>query len=87
MPIPDVPIEHGLVVRLRIPFGRAKDIRILLNGHSLSNSETEGYLIWVDRGYTFVQVNIPPARTKAQDLFIITCEYDPAERRSQGLAW
>ena len=36
----------------------------------------------IARGYTHVQINIPPQRTKVEDLFVVTCEYDPQEHRS-----
>ena len=58
---------------------RLTDLRI--NGHPVPPSELDGYLMWVARGNTYVQINIPPARLKSDDLFIVTCEYDPGEKR------
>ena len=82
-----VPIEHGLSLRLRIPFCKARPTDLRLNGHPIGVSETDGYLTWVARGYTYAQISIPPKRSRAEDLFIVTCQYDPGEKRTQGLGW
>ena len=58
------------------------DVR--LNGHELDNSPTDGFISWRARGYVYVQANIPPTLSANQDLFIVTVEYDPCERRRQG---
>ncbi len=81
------PIEHGLSLRLRIPFVKAKLIEVRLNGHPIQPSESDGYLMWVARGFTYMQVNIPPEKSKAQDLFVITWQFDPGEKRVQGEGW
>lgn len=81
------PIEHGLSLRLRIPYSRAKLKDLRLNGHPISPSEIDGYVTWIARGYTYVQINIPPQRLKSDDLFIVTCEYDPREKREHWHGW
>jgi hypothetical protein len=77
-------IEHGLAVRLRVPYARAqlKDLR--LNGRPLAASETDGFLQWSGEGFTHLQINIPPAISKTQEFFLLTCAYDPGETRSRG---
>jgi hypothetical protein len=80
-PEDDEPIQHGLSIRLRIQFERARIEKLLLNGRRMEKSETDGYLHWVARGWTYFQINIPPERLKKDELFLITCEYDPGEKR------
>ncbi len=81
------PIVHGLGLRLRIPYSKARIRDLRLNGRPVSASESDGYLTWVARGFTYVQLNIPPERCLEEDLFVITCAYDPGEQRSFGLGW
>lgn len=83
----EAPIEHGAGLRLRIPYPKARITDLRLNGRPVSISESDGYLTWVARGFTYVQLNIPPERCLKEDLFVITCAYDPGERRSFGLGW
>ena len=63
---PHTPIENGLAVRLRVPYPQAqlKDLR--LNGHTLLDSDTDGYAQWSGEGFTHLQVNIPPAVARAR---------------------
>ncbi|MBI4025502.1 MAG: hypothetical protein HY360_11015 [Verrucomicrobia bacterium] len=75
------PIQHGLSMRLRLPFRNAKITELRLNGHPLGESAMDGYVCYRARGYTYVQVNYPPSRTKTEDIFIVTCSYDPMETR------
>lgn len=76
------PIQHGLCFRLRIPFPKAQKFDIWMNGQPLSRSEINGYITWVGRGFLNVQINIPPESSRTNDFYVITCEYDPGERRS-----
>jgi len=78
------PIEHGLALRVRIPYPEARLLDLRLNGHPVPSSETDGYLTWRAKGFVYVQVNVPPRRTRTEDLFIVTCRYDPGERRVEG---
>lgn len=81
------PIENGLSLRLRIPYPKARISEVRVNGHLAPVSPREGYLSWVARGFTYVQVNIPPERSRKEDLFVVTCLYDPGEERVFGLGW
>lgn len=77
-------IQHGIGFRLRIPYRAPKLLDVSVNGHSLVESATDGYQAWYADGYTQLQVNVPPEKTKNTDLFIVTCAYDGNERRSYG---
>lgn len=81
------PIEHGLALRLRIPFPKARALDVWMNDRPLERSETGGYATWVARGFTYVQVNIPPERSRREDFFVVTLRYDPGETRTHGLGW
>jgi len=81
------PIEHGLALRLRIPFVGSQIVSLLLNGAPVQESEADGYVTWAARGFRYVQINIPPARTQTEDLFVVTCEYDPGETRTHWQRW
>jgi hypothetical protein len=78
------PIEHGLALRLRVPYAKARIKGLHLNGHPVAPSPRDGYTLWRDQGFTCLQINIPPTRSRTEDLFVITCEYDPGVKRSQG---
>jgi len=70
------PVEHGMSLRLRIFFDKARITDLRVNGRPVAPSETDGFLQWVARGITYVQINIPPERSQAEDLFVVTCEYE-----------
>ncbi len=83
----DAPVENGLALRLRIPYPKARIKSLHMNGHPVAPSETDGSLTWVARGFTYVQVNVPPERSRTNDLFVVSCTYDPGEKRTQGAGW
>ena len=85
--LPASPIGHGLALRLRLPFAKARNIDLWLNDKPLQPSETDGYLHWVDRGFTYLQINIPPERSRHEDFFVATLCYDPGETRTHGRSW
>ena len=78
------PIEHGLAFRLRIPFPKAVGLEVWMNGEKLEPSDIDGYLMWKARGFANVQINIPPERSRSEDLFVVTCRYDPGVHRRHG---
>lgn len=80
-------IEHGLSLRLRLPYPKARISDLRVNGHPVANSPRDGFLSWVARGFTYIQVNIPPERSRTEELFVVTCRYDPGEERVFGLGW
>jgi hypothetical protein len=55
-----------------------------VNGHALSVSATDGYEAWYAEGYTQVQVNVPPEKTRVMDLYVVTCAYNGNEPRTYG---
>ena len=81
------PIEHGLALRLRVPFPKARRLDLRLNGRAVPKSEVDGYVSWVARGFTHVQINLPPERVKKEHLFLVTLQFDPGEWRTQGAGW
>ncbi len=78
------PIQHGIGFRLRIPYRSPELLDVAVNGHTLPQSATDGYEAWYADGYTQVQINLPPAKTRAMDLYVVTCAYKPNEQRSYG---
>lgn len=80
----ETPIEHGIAFQLRIPYQNPDLVDIRLNGHVLQKSATDGYVTWYGDGFTHVQINVPPEKSKTNELYIITCLYHPQEKRSYG---
>jgi hypothetical protein len=81
-PVPEKwqPIEHGLVIRLLIPYDDAEVSEIRLDGHLIQSSDTDGYQVRRRPG-TIVEVAIPPE--KVGPLHAVTCFYDsPTPRRA-----
>jgi hypothetical protein len=81
------PIEHGVCLRLRLAYEKAVISDLRLNGRPVADSPTDGFVTWIARGCTFIQINIPPERLLEDDLFVITCDYDPGEKRGRWDSW
>ena len=81
----DLP-QNGIAFRLRIPFVKARLMDVRVNGYPIDESAEDGYTTWRARGFTFVQFNVPPAKTRRQGLFIVSCHYDPGETRPLWLS-
>ena len=81
------PIEHGLCLRLRLPYPHARITDLRLNGRPLAPSETHGFVTWEARACTYIQIAIPPDQLRQDDLFLVTCAYDPRERRTHWDTW
>jgi len=79
-------IRHGLCLRLRLFFPAARIEELLVNGRPVPASERDGFTTWQARGMTFVQIAIPPERSAAEDLFVVTCRYDPGVSRARWSA-
>ncbi|MFH1919145.1 MAG: M14 family zinc carboxypeptidase [Planctomycetota bacterium] len=77
-------IEHGMGLRLRIPYRQPKLVDLRLNGHLLEKSPTDGYETWFGNGFTQVEIHVPPEKTKSLGLFIVTCAYASDVKRSYG---
>lgn len=78
------PIRHGIGFRFRVPYRSPKLLDVAVNGHTLAESATDGYQAWYADGYTQVQINLPPEKTKTMDLYVATCAYNGNEKRSYG---
>ena len=81
------PILHGLSLRLRIPYPKARITDLRVNGRPVPVSPENGHSTWVARGFTYIQINIPPERSQKEEFFVVTCLYDPGEERVFGLGW
>ena len=80
----DRPLDAAFAFRLRIPYRNPKLLDLRLNGRVLQPGATDGYQRWYGDGFTQVQVNIPPEKTRGADLFVVTCAYKPDVQRSYG---
>ena len=81
------PIEYGLSLRLRIPYPKVRITDLRVNGERVPVSPENGHVSWVARAFTYVQINIPPERSREEDFFVVTCLYEPGEKRVFGLGW
>ncbi len=80
----DAKFENGVGFRLRLPYRAATKLEVRLNGLALPVSATDGYESWSADGFTQVQVNVPPAKSIATELYFITIAYEPEEVRTTG---
>jgi len=78
------PIQNGIGFRLRLPYQRPTIAAVKLNGRSLENDPLDGYQSWRANGFTQVQINVPPEKANQQDLYLVTCEYQPEVKRRIG---
>lgn len=81
------PIENGLCVRLRLPYSKARILDLRVNGQPVPASATDGFVEWSARGCRLIQINFPRARLRTDDLFLVTCRYDPGEKREHWDTW
>jgi len=77
-------IEHGIGLRLRIPYRKPELIDVRLNGRLLRESSTDGYQSWFANGFTQLQINVPPAQSRTTELLVVTCAYVPDVKRTYG---
>lgn len=80
----DVKFENGVGFRLRLPYRAATSLDVRLNGIALPLSAVDGYEKWSADGFTQIQVNVPPAKAIATELYFITIAYEPEEVRTTG---
>lgn len=78
------PLEHGLALRLRIPYRKPELVDLRLNGHLLQERPTGGYQVWWADGYTQVQIDVPPEKVPRHELLLVTCAYAPDVQRNYG---
>lgn len=75
------PVEHGIVLRLLVPYGDATITEVRLDGHLIAESDTHGYHLTRGPG-VIVEIAIPPG--KVRDFHIVSCRYDTPTRRRAG---
>lgn len=80
-------LKQGASIKLRLPYPKATITELKLNGEPITESETDGFVSWVARGCRYIQVNLPPERLAAEDLFVVTCAYAPGEEREHWDTW
>lgn len=78
------PIQHGLGLRVRLPYRAPSNLVVQLNGETLAESATDGFESWFADGFTQVQVHVPPAKAARTELYFVTIAYEPDERRTTG---
>lgn len=78
------PLQHGLALRLRIPYRKPEIIDLRLNGQRLDPDTDGGYHSWYADGYTQVQIELTPPRMRDLDLAVVTCAYRPDVSRTTG---
>jgi hypothetical protein len=73
---------HGLALRLRLfaPAATVQELR--LNG-TLIQLPDPRVCIWQDRGMTYVELDIPEARSVDHEFLLVTCIYDPGPRPAE----
>lgn len=76
------PIEHGIVLRLLIPYADARITEVTLDGRPIRESDDDaGYHLRRGPG-TIIEVAIPPGRV--HDFHIVSCSYDTDTVRRAG---
>ena len=70
-----------------LPYNQARILELHVNGHPVPASASDGFVEWSARGCRFIQINLPPARLQTDDLFLVTCRYDPCEKREHWDTW
>jgi len=77
-------VQNGIGFRLRIPYIAPEILDVSINGHSLRESATDGYQAFLADGYTQLQVNIPPEKSRGMDIYVVTVAYDGRQDREYG---
>jgi hypothetical protein len=85
--VDSAPVEHGASIQLRLPYPNAKIKDPRLNGNPIAVSEVDGYATWTARSSTYIQVNLSPESMSKEDLFIVTCDYEPGAARGHWDTW
>ena len=75
------PIEHGIVVRILVPYADATITEVRRDGHLLNASSTDGYHITQGPGVV-IEIAIPPDQVR--DFHIVSCKYDTPTQRRPG---
>lgn len=81
-PSGESPILHGCTLRVRIPYRDVKLGQVHLNGRELAESATDGWISWVQRNATYVQISIPPGADPG--VAVVTIPFTPRTIRAQG---
>ena len=77
-------IENGLALLFSLPYRSPEILDIRLNGFSLKEDKSSGFEKWFLDGLTYIKINVPPEIASKQNVFIVTCAYNPKETRTMG---
>ncbi len=83
-PAEDRGLEHGLAFLLRLSYAKPELLDLRLNGHLIKESAADGFQTWFADGFTNVQINVPPEKTRGADVFVVSCAYRPDVQRTYG---
>ncbi len=70
-------LDGGLALTLQLPTTKNDILHLALNGRELKESPTDGYQSWVEDGFMVVRVNVPKERAVAENIWIVTCAWNP----------
>ena len=77
--------EHGLIVRMGLPFSDAKPQKIILNDRILDQDERDGYTLTACENWVYVDINIPAE--KITPVMIAAVTYDCTEPQKGIIAY
>jgi hypothetical protein len=77
-------LNEGLSLLYRISYPQPEILDLRLNGKELKPDSKDGYQKWYEDGFTFLKINIPPARSKQENVFLLSGAFKPKEKRTYG---
>ena len=79
--VSDEPVKYGMSMRLWVQYKDAEIIEACIDGHKVSQSEVDGYMVRRGPG-TIVQFNIPPG--KVREVHFVSVAYKVGTVHKQG---
>ena len=68
-------IDHGMTVRLGMPFADAKVTSVLYNGRELQEDPADGYTLTKCGSWLFADLHIPPEKVAEIAIAAVTYEH------------
>lgn len=80
------PLQHGLAIEIPVFYRAPKLLDVRLNGRPLPQDAARGYQVWYSawEGYTLLRVNVSPEMLRQEEIFVVTCVYNPDKQRVYG---
>jgi len=69
--------EHGMTVRLALPFADAKPVKVMVNERVLCEDARDGYTLTKCDNWVYVDVNIPPEKIAPVTVAAVTYDHTP----------